>query len=275
MPLRISKTISKGEPLVIGHRGASAIAPENTLAAFARAMNDGADGIELDVRLCRDGIPVVIHDRTLRRTSPGDGIVAEMTLKELAKTDVGTWFNRAHPGLARNEYSLEIVPTLDQVFRLFSSRDLPASASAAIYIEMKTDGGQDSAGELGRAVVQLINDHDLRKRAVVVSFNLHAIAQIKQMDSAIKTGALFGPHISPSGIVLKQKMIAAAIDNGANEILFHRLIARPGATRLAMKNNLRTVVWTVDDPTWMRHARNLGVHAIITNNPALLRKRVA
>jgi glycerophosphoryl diester phosphodiesterase len=272
LPTRTSKT-TFSQPLVIGHRGASAVAPENTLAAFARALDDGADGIELDVRLSGDRVPVVIHDHTLRRTGQTKGDISEMTWKELAKIDVGTSFNRAHPRLARDEYSDQGVPSLDQTLELFSSGDLPGSSTAAIYIEMKADRAQASAGELGRAVVELINKHELGQRAVVISFDLEAVTQIRKIDPAITTGALFEPKTSPAGIVLKQKMIAAALDSGAEEILFHRLIARPGAVRLAAKNHLRTVVWTVDDPAWMRHARSLGLHAIMTNNPSLFRKR--
>ncbi|MBV9957612.1 MAG: glycerophosphodiester phosphodiesterase, partial [Acidobacteria bacterium] len=83
--------------LIIGHRGASAAAPENTLVAFERAMADGADGVEFDVQLARDGVPVVIHDATLRRTGLKEGLIAELSSNELARTDVGTWFNRRFP----------------------------------------------------------------------------------------------------------------------------------------------------------------------------------
>ena len=127
-PLRATKTARQPEtrfhqtsPLIIGHRGASALAPENTLAAFARALDDGADGIELDVRLAKDGVPVVIHDATLRRTGLTSGEVAQMTSEQLANVNVGSWFNRAHPTLAREEYEQQRVPTLADVFQ-FSPR---------------------------------------------------------------------------------------------------------------------------------------------------------
>ena len=81
-------------PLIIGHRGASADAPENTMAAFREAIAVGADGIEFDVRLTRDGVPVVIHDSTLRRTGGLPQRIAEITQSELATIDVGSWFAR-------------------------------------------------------------------------------------------------------------------------------------------------------------------------------------
>jgi glycerophosphoryl diester phosphodiesterase len=275
LPIRFSNTISNSQPLIIGHRGASALAPENTLAAFALAMDGGADGVELDVRLAQDGVPVVIHDATLRRTGLCKGIVAQMTSKELGQKDVGSWFNHAHPRLARAENTRQVVPTLDQVLRLFSKSPAPSAAAGVVYIELKSDDAKHSAGDLSSSVLQLINEYGLRSRVVVVSFNLNAISQIKQIDSAIRTGALFGPKIHPAGIVRKRTMVAAAVDSGADELLLHRMIARPGALRAAASSNLRVVVWTVDDPRWLHRARSRGIHALITNNPARLGRPVS
>ncbi|HET6851924.1 MAG TPA: glycerophosphodiester phosphodiesterase family protein, partial [Pyrinomonadaceae bacterium] len=81
-------------PLIIGHRGASAVAPENTIAAFKEAIAVGADGVEFDVRLTRDRVPVVIHDSTLRRTAGLQRRVADLTWAELEQVDVGSWFDR-------------------------------------------------------------------------------------------------------------------------------------------------------------------------------------
>ena len=269
LPLPSVNTISKRQPLIIGHRGALALAPEHTIGAFARALDDGADGVDMDVRLARDGVPVVIHDPTLRRTGLREGVVAMMTSKELAGTNVGEWFNRAHPRLARQEYLSATVPTLDQVFDWFSAGLMPSSlANALVYVEMKTDEAEQTSHGLAQTVVRLINKHSLRSRVVVVSFNLQAIAEIKQTDSAISTGALFKPKRNLTNFVRKQKMLAAAIQSGADEILLHRLIAGPRTVRAAISSNLRAVLWTVDDPTWMRRARSLGIHALITNNPA-------
>src|SRR6185312_12061571 len=101
--------------------GASALAPENTLAAFATALRDGADGIEFDVRLSSDGVPVVIHDATLGRTAMIKTAVSALTAAELCTVEVGSWFNRKFSHLARPEFAREPVPTLAQVFESFSS----------------------------------------------------------------------------------------------------------------------------------------------------------
>jgi len=237
------------------------------LAAFARAAQDGADGFELDVRLTHDGVPVVIHDATLQRTGLCEGVVSEMTSKELCRSSVGDWFNQAHPQLARPEYSREVVPTLDQVMRLFKVQH--AHDRSAIYIEMKADkGGFDSA--LPLSVVELIVQHDLLGKAVVVSFDLKAIAQIKTIEPSVRTGALFEPRRSVAKVVSGRPLIAAALDCGADEILLHRLIATRRLVDLAAERDLRSVVWTVDDAKWLGRAERLGIHALITNDPAAM-----
>lgn len=259
-------------PLIIGHRGASALAPENTLVAFGRALDDGAAGVELDVRLASDGIPVVIHDATLRRTGLREGVVARMTSRELRKIEVGSWFNRADPQLARVEHTRQFLPTLDQVFAFF--KDHP-SRPDVIYVEMKTDKAEDTDVDLAAAVAQMIKHHALQSRVVVVSFNLKAVAQIRTIDPAILTGALFEPRHHALKAIRKHPMISAALECGADQILLHRLIATRRMVDLATESNLRSVVWTVDDPKWMRRAASFGIHAVVTNNPAKMTATVA
>ncbi len=242
------------------------MAPENTLASFARALADGAVGIELDVRLTRDGVPVVIHDANLRRTGLREGLVAEITSSELGRTDVGGWFNRTHPQLARAEYAWQFVPTLDQVLVFVKNHP----RAVVIYVEMKTDKTEDAYIDLSRSVVQLIRDHGLGSRVVVVSFNLKAVAQIKTIDPSIRTGALFEPRRNTVKIIRKHPMITAALECGAEEILLHRLIANRRNVDLSLESDLLPVVWTVDDPKWVRRAASLGIHAVITNDPAAM-----
>ncbi len=264
MPL-LSIDLNSRRPLIIGHRGASAVAPENTLAAFARAWDEGADGVELDVRLARDGVPVVIHDATLRRTGLREGIVAEMTSAELGKIDVGGWFNRANPQFTHQEYAGQLVSTLEHVFRFFNE---DASREAIIYVELKTDKAERSSNELVHSVTQCINEFEFRSRVVVVSFNLNALAFIKQIDAGICTGALFEPRHTARKLMSPHRMIASAIDSGADEILLNRLIVTRNSVLSARELNLRPVVWTVDNSKWIRRANMLGIYAIITNNPA-------
>jgi glycerophosphoryl diester phosphodiesterase len=250
-------------PLIIGHRGAPAVAPENTLAAFHRAFEDGADGIELDVRLARDGVPVVIHDATLKRTGRDTRAVAKMSSAELARTDIGSWFNRAHPQLARSEYSKESVPTLEQVFTILKTA---RAKDPIVYVELKIDKGQEYRA-LVESVAELISNQKLQTHAVVISFNLKAVALMKELSPSIRTGALFGPRRNAHRVVRRHPMIKAALDCGASEILFHRLLAIHRMIDATSEANLLPVVWTVDDPKWIERARTRGIHALITNNP--------
>jgi len=201
-------------------------------------LQDGAAGVELDVRLASDGVPVVIHDATLRRTGLREGIVARMTSGELGQTDVGSWFNRAHPRLAEAEYGRQFVPTLDQVFGLFKKRDTRAEV---IYVEMKTDKAEDTYIDLADSVAQLINDHHLRSRVVAVSFNLRLLAWIKLIYPSIATGALFEPRRNPIRMLRKHPMITAAVECGVEQILLHRLVATRRLVDLATESDLRPV----------------------------------
>ena len=256
------KSRADQSPLVIGHRGASALAPENTIVAFERAMRDGADGIEFDVRLARDRVPVVIHDATLRRTGLREGHVAGLTSDELSEVDVGTWFNLRHPLRAQQAYAEARIPTLAEVFELFSKSD------ATLYVEMKCAASEGRA--LAQEVVRLVCDYSLVDNVVVESFTHDAIAEIKRIDSSIRTAALFEPKLArpfPS----MRKMIERALVCQADEIALHRLLAGRRITEEAARLGLNTVVWTVDNPSWLQRAKRYGVHAIITNNPALMR----
>lgn len=257
---------SANSPLIIGHRGASAVAPENTLAAFARTLDAGADGVELDVRLARDGVPVVIHDATLKRTGLRDGAVGRMTSSELAAIDAGTWFNREHPALSNDDYAREGVPTLERVFQLVIGRD--SSKPLFIYVELKTDN--KACDELVRSVVNLVNRYKFKARVVIVSLDLSALTKTKLVDSTIRTGALFAPRQGARLSLQAEDIITAAAACGADEILLHRLIARPKLVQAAISRDLPVAVWTVDDPVWIQRADKLGVSSLITNDPALL-----
>ena len=247
-------------PLIIGHRGASAIAPENTIAAFARAIQDGADGIEFDVRLSRDGVPVVIHDATLARTGLIDGEVADLSAEVLGRTDVGTWFSQRSNTTSNVGFHNEKLPSLQQVFELFSD------SGAVLYLEMK---GQPGDQRLATEVTVAINKNAIASRVVVSSFDLSLLQAVKTLDSGIRTAALFEPKVShPATWIRRLKLIDLARACGADEICLHHTLASPRVTEQAKSLHLEVVVWTVDNPEWIERARSRGVKALITNDPA-------
>jgi glycerophosphoryl diester phosphodiesterase len=252
----------RSSPLILGHRGASVLAPENTLSAFSRAMRDGGDGIEFDVRLSLDQVPVVIHDATLKRTGLLNRLVCELTAQELQEIDVGRWFcEHRHKGA--NAFAGEKLPTLAQVFELFSEN------LGVLYLEMKCDSRASTA--LAAEVVRLTRESQIANRVVIESFDLSAIAEVKRIDSGIRTAALFEPKLSqPIWTIRRLNMINLALDVGADEIALHHTLAGTSIIERAKRERLEIVVWTVDDPDWISRARSLGIKALIANDPAVM-----
>ena len=250
-------------PLIIGHRGASAVAPENTLAALDRALADGADGVEFDVRLARDGVPVVVHDATLRRTASRPEPVASLTSAELRRTDAGSWFNRRFPALARDEYAREGVPTLSAALELVGAR------ARVVYVELKCE----EAGEyprLAREVVGRIRELGLTGSAVVKSFEHAAVREARRLAPEIRAAALFDAGLGRPFISARQA-VERTLACDAQEVSLHHALVRGRVVEAARLHGLDTITWTVNAETWAGRALRLGLRAVITNRPAELR----
>jgi glycerophosphoryl diester phosphodiesterase len=253
------------QPLIIGHRGASALAPENTLVSIERALEDGADGVEFDVRLARDGVAVVIHDKNLKRTGLKD-IKVERTLShELVSADVGTWYNLRHPKRARAEYSGETLPTLADVLSL-----LRRSASLA-YVELKVQGGNDR--ELAQEVIREIRRHEMARCVVVESFSLDSISEIKKIDPELRTAALFDRRLTKPAPSVR-RLIEQTLRVGAAEMALHHSLIRRRTVDAATGHGIKTVAWTVDKPVWISRALKYELHGLITNDPGAMRSRL-
>jgi glycerophosphoryl diester phosphodiesterase len=250
-------------PLIIGHRGACAHAPENTHASFELAFIWKADGIEFDVRLARDGVPVVIHDPTLLRTVQLERMVDEFDSTTLTKFYAGEWFNVKNPDRAIEGFEWETIPTLAEVFEKYGEHHL--------YVEMKCEGPARRA-ELARAVVKLIREHKLGERLVVKSFEHDALVEVKRLAPEIRTAALFG-RSWPRPFIPAAKIIAAAEACGANEISLHRSLLRKATVEEAHRRGFEVVVWTVNSPFWLRRAAAMSLRAVITDDPNQLRYR--
>lgn len=245
-------------PLIIAHRGASACAPENTLAAFRLAVEQGADGVEFDVQLSKDGLPVVIHDTNLRRTSGHAQRVADTTAAELAKTDVGSWFNAVR---GDTRFSGQTVPTLDEVLAV------SAAVPGPIYIELKCNAS--NYRPLVQVVCDMIRKSPLLPRIIVKSFRRAAVAEVRHVLAEVQTAALFEPRIMR--IIRKRKFIIdMARDFGAHQISLHRSLATPKVCALAAEAGMPLTIWTADDPKWIARCQALGVGALITNDPAMM-----
>ena len=200
------------------------------MAAFKAAIEAGADGVEFDVRLTGDGVPVIIHDETLYRTAGVRGRVADMSLDQLSQFDV---------------------PSVALLFELFQSNDL------ALHLEMK-----DHETRLAEECCQLVEQYCLKDRVVFSCFDHSVLQTIKAIDPALKTAALFQP---PAAFIIKR---ARAI--GADGLALHHRLATTRLLEEAKQASLKVAVWTVDDPSWVERARAMDIHALITNNPSAL-----
>ncbi|HFC11650.1 MAG TPA: hypothetical protein ENJ56_02305 [Anaerolineae bacterium] len=220
--------------LVIGHRGASADAPENTLASFRLAREQGADGIEFDVRLAADGVPVVIHDPQLERTTNAVGAVSALSSSELQKVDAGQG---------------EPVPTLDAVFT--------EMGTDFIYnVEIKADPDRVQVCVL--AVLESIDRHQLRSQVCISSFEHNIMQQVQMLTPRqIVLGMLRAPH-SP-----------AHPDWFRGEAVHpHFMLVNADYLAWARDLGCKVNTWTVDSAEVAQLLQQLRVNSIMTNQPA-------
>ena len=246
-------------PKIIAHRGASARAPENTLAAFARAVSDGAEGIELDVRLSSDRVAVVHHDSSLERTARTDSKVSALTAKELGSMDVGSWFQHHSPSDWKEEYAIERIPTLASVLQSLEK------FNGRIYVELKCR--EPEVDPLVSAVCTDIMRSPLRDQIVVKSFRLAFIPLMRRTCPDVRTAALFAPKIMT--ILRKEKhLVDLAYEFGADELSVHFSLATRKLMKKAEKRGLPVAIWTVDHSQLLKRAMKLGVRYVITNDPA-------
>jgi glycerophosphoryl diester phosphodiesterase len=253
------------KPLIIAHRGTSGDAPENTLIAFQKALDANADGIELDVQLSADNIPMVFHDKTLKRVGNRRDRLTDLTAAELGKIDVGSWFNAKNPDKFNPEFSAQTVPKLAQVFDLMKPRN------KRIYVELKCK--KNESASLVKAVGELIDKYELVENTVVLSFNHSALIELKQTFPHIKTGALFAPKLLML-LHIRRRLIRKTQACSADEMALHFSLAKAKTVDKGISNNLPTVIWTANNKDWVERAIKRNIFAVITNFPAkLLAKR--
>ena len=257
---------ANNRPLIIAHRGSSHRAPENTMSAFELAVSEGAEGIEMDVRVTRDGVPVVFHDASLKRMMGKETRVSVLDASDLARVDVGGWFNRRFPKRAKQEYSKTGVPTLVEALALLEG------FSGPVYLEIKCQ-----AHDAERTVSSVCSEIERSRRPkglIVKSFVPDVLPLFKARCEGVSTAALFAPKVM--SIIRKEKrLVNIASDLGADALSLHFSLATKKLMKRARKAGLGVAVWTVDNPRWMRRALELGLDAVITNKPAkmLLRRR--
>ncbi|MBN1967687.1 MAG: glycerophosphodiester phosphodiesterase [Anaerolineae bacterium] len=229
--------------LVIGHRGAAGLAPENTLAAIQVALDLGVDAVEFDIRRAADGELVVIHDAAISRTTDGEGEVSDLTTAELQQFDAGSWFDAAFAG--------ERIPTLREVF------DLTAESDCLLFIEIKDPA--DYPG-IEADLVDLIDAYDLAERVRVLSFDHASLQRVRDLAPDLPLAGLWAtsvPRIDRTGFEI--------VD--AHAALF---VTTPGLIERVHDRGQLAMAWTVDDEAVMRYLISMAIDGITTNRPDLL-----
>ena len=233
---------------LIAHRGYSAIAPENTLSAFTAAISSGADGIEFDVQLSADGVPVVIHDATVYRTTNGTGYVRELTWQQLQKLDAGSWFHIDFTG--------EKIPTLAATLDLESLQEKQFN----LYIEVKQ---AHSWSDLNiKKLLLLLQESSNKNNYILASFNSHFLERVRQLN----TNITIGYHVAkPEDLQIKLERSIAA----SNSMLlceYHLLLAQPSLLKTAQQQSIELVAWTVDRRKDLEQLKERGIFKIISNS---------
>lgn len=238
---------------IIAHRGASLVAPENTLEAFAKALTLGAHGIELDVHRSKDGVLVVIHDETVDRTTNGTGYVKDLTFKELRALDAGSWKGPRFKGAK--------IPALGEVLAWLRGKNI------LLNVEIKS--GRVIYPRIERDVLRLLVKYKYTKNTLISSFNHYSLAQIRYLQPTIRTGVLY-----MAGLYEPWKYARTLGATAINP--FYATLA-PQIIKGARRHRMPIYAFTVDDPLHLQLLLRARIAGIITNDPMLalsLQKRL-
>jgi glycerophosphoryl diester phosphodiesterase len=229
--------------LILAHRGASAYAPENTMSAFELGVKMGAKGIETDIHLSLDGIPVIIHDEFIDNVSNGKGDCKKKSVEELKKYDFGSWFSQ--------KYASEKIPLLEELLDYVQKKDI------ILNIEIKK--GFVKYPGIEEKAVELVQKYNLEDRVVLSSFNHYSIMRIKEINKTLSTGALYA-----AGLALPWEY--AKIINAE---YIHPLFGSVNKSIIdsCRRNNIKVNGWTINTREDIIKSIKAGFDGIITNYP--------
>ncbi|MGW4499282.1 glycerophosphodiester phosphodiesterase [Micromonospora sp. NPDC004336] len=254
-----------GDPLVFAHRGSSYDLPEHTLAAYLRALDEGADGLECDVRLTRDGHLVCVHDRRLDRTSNGHGLVSTRTLAELEALDFGSW----HPGCVPADGDEVLDDSRTRLLTLERLLDAVLAAGRPVRLLIETKHPSRYGGDVERKLVALLRRYGLTEpkpddpvQVTVMSFSPLAVRRARELAPALPTVLLL--EVLPRWLRLGRLPFGARIA-GPGVALVR---ARPQLVPALRAAGNQVYVWTVNKPDDLDLVLAAGVDGVITDRPA-------
>lgn len=236
-------------PAVVAHRGASASAPENTLAAIRAALAEGTNGIELDVHFTRDAQPVVFHDATVDRCTDGSGNIADLTLAEVQTLDAGSWFSAAFAG--------ERVPTLDEALEAITGNT---------FIALHLRSHENETDRHERTLVEAVARHDCRRRTVVNHHTRHGLQRLRELEPKLRLCWI------PYGGEPPLEYIDDAYLLGCRIIQPRISLVDEAFVKYAHDKDMWVTVFWADEVEDMKRLIALQVDAIITNYPGRLRE---
>lgn len=233
---------------VIAHRGSSLYAPENTLASIDLAITQGADAIEFDVRLTKDGIPILFHDETIKRTTTATTSIRikDLTLEEIKLLNAGSWFSE--------EFASETIPTLEEALTLIDHR-------IHIFVELKV-----TSTELEQKTVELIEEHQMIDQTTFISTNRSQLEHIKQINPDYQTLLLISSYYGNQETLVN----FWDVDSYGFERKF--IQSHPELIDLIHEKEKKAYVWTVNNPTYMEELMNIDIDGIITDDPIAARE---
>ncbi|MBS4537091.1 glycerophosphodiester phosphodiesterase [Clostridium sp. D2Q-11] len=231
------------QPLIYAHRGASAYAPENTMAAFKKAIELNADGIEIDVQMSKDGHLIICHDEKVDRTTNGKGYIKDINLKDLKLLDAGFKFSSNFIG--------EKIPTLIELMELIKDNNM------VLNIELKNNV-IDYKG-IEQKVIDTIKQYNMENRIIISSFNHNSLYKVKDIDSTIKTGVLYSKKLKNP--ITYAKNIKADAIHPSYKRLNRFVIAK------AKKENIEINTFTVNIRDYMKLLIDIKIDGIITDYP--------
>ncbi len=216
----------------VGHRGARAYEPENTLRSFQKAVELGVDAVELDVRKTKDNQIIVMHDADVKRTTGSEGLVSDLTVDQIQKLPMD-----------KNEHA----PTLKEALQFLNSK-------VKVFIELKEDTSEQQ-------VLDVIHEVGADKTVVLVSFLENALKTVKQLNPKVETGLIYAKHKNP---------LKAALDVKANWLLALYRFVHTANVETAHANGLKVLVWTVNTVEEAAAMAKKGVDAIASDKPDVL-----
>ncbi len=234
-------------PLVVAHRGASGIAPENTMVAFQKAISQGADMVEFDIRMTKDFHIVVHHDRDIRRTTGGRGAIWDLTLQQIRTYDAGSWFDQRFSG--------QQIPTLRQVLELIPPH-------MGINIEAKTDGDPRRKLAFEEVCILIVMEKKAEDRVIVSSFDHRFLERMHKLHPRIRTGSLSMPLRDA-----RKKPSTLSAKLGTSAFICSRTMLTRKLVQDAHEKKLIVGAYVINTKDHLQEAVDLGVDAIVTDFP--------